>query len=401
MSLLRYRTAGESHGPVLTALLEGIPAGLLIDRSRIDAELARRQKGYGRGGRMAIETDRAEILAGVRWGKTTGAPVVLGIRNRDWENWREGMSPDPDHAGSIPPVTQVRPGHADLPGALKYGLADAREVLERSSARETAARVAAGAVTKLLLELFDIRIGSFVTSVGSVHTPLAWSEGIADWWGLHDLAEGRVLRIPEPEVDRRAALLVDQAREEGDSLGGTFVCFATGVPLGLGSHVSWEERLDGRLGRAFFSIPAIKGVEVGIGFGAAELPGSRVHDEIFPGSDEDRRRGRVRRETNRAGGMEGGITNGEVVWVKAAMKPIPTLMKPLRTIDLATGLPVLASRERSDVCAVPAASVVGEAALALELASALLEKLGGDCLEELRTRYTAHLDRVCARWPKP
>jgi chorismate synthase len=377
-----------------------LPAGVPIDKASIDADLTRRQRGYGRGGRMSIETDRVELLGGVRWGRTTGAPVVLAVRNRDWENWREGMSPDAAHRGSIPAVSHVRPGHADLPGALKYGLEDAREVLERSSARETAVRVAAGAVAKAVLRPFGIGVGSFVASIETVRFPTCWEDGRADWWRLHDLAEDRALRIPDPDLDARASRRVDEAREEGDSLGGTFVCFATGVPVGLGTHVAWESRLDARLGRAFLSIPAIKAVEVGLGFRAAELPGSRVHDEIFPGRGaEDRSKGGVRRETNRAGGLEGGMTNGEDLWVTAAMKPIPTLMKPLRTVDLATGLPTLAARERSDVCAVPAASIVGEAALALELAGALLEKLGGDSLDELRERLAAYLERLAKRWP--
>jgi chorismate synthase len=255
-------------------------------------------------------------------------------------------------------------------------------------------------VAKGLLRAFGIRVGSFVVSVGGVRLPVSWENGVADWWHLHELAEERSLRIPDAAVDARARLRVDEAREEGDTLGGTFLCFATGVPVGLGSHVCWDERLDGRLGRAFLSIPAIKAVEVGLGSGVADLPGSLVHDEIFPANGRgDPRRGCVRRETNRAGGLEGGITNGEDVWVVATMKPIPTLMKPLHTVDLATGLEALAARERSDVCAVPAASVVGEAALALELAGALLDKLGGDCLEELLERFGAYLERVAGRWP--
>jgi chorismate synthase len=390
---LAYRTAGESHGPLLAAVVEGLPAGVPVEPSAIDRDLARRQAGYGRGGRMAIEADRAEILAGVRWGRTTGAPVLLAVRNRDWENWGAALSPLAEHRGAIPATTEARPGHADLAGCFQRDLSDARDVLERASARETAARVAAGALAKALLREVGIEVGSFVTSVGPVSCP--W-EG--DLPVLHDRAEGASLRMPDPQANARAEARVDEAREAGDTLGGTFVCFATGVPVGLGTHAVWADRLDGRLGQALLSIPAIKGVEVGLGFEAARLPGSQVHDEVLPGGPGDGRRGGVRRSTNRAGGLEGGITNGEILWVRAAMKPIPTLMRPLRTVDLATGAPVLASKERSDVCAVPAASVVGEAALAFEVARALLEKFGGDCLADLAQGLDAYLERINRRW---
>ncbi len=390
---LVYRTGGESHGPVLTALVEGVPAGVPIDPVGIDRDLARRQQGYGRGGRMKIETDRVQILAGVRWGRTTGAPVVLAVWNKDWENWSRGMSPDAGDRGAIPSVTGVRPGHADLPGVLKHGLSDARDVLERASARETAARVAAGAVAKQILEQVGVAVGSFVTSVGAVKA--GWNEPFP---ALHERAEGARLRLPDPDADDRAVAAVDAAREAGDTLGGTFVCFARGVPAGLGTHTAAAGRLDARLGAAFFSIPAIKGVEIGIGFEAARRPGSEVHDEILPGGPGDGRRGGVRRATNRAGGLEGGITNGEDVWVRAAMKPIPTLMRPLRTVDLATGRAADASKERSDVCAVPAASVVGEAALAFELARAVVDKFGGDCLADLRAALDGYLARIDRRW---
>lgn len=392
---LRYCTAGESHGPLLMTVVEGVPAGLELDSEKFAAELARRQGGYGRGGRMQIETDRAEFLGGVRWGRTTGAPLLLGIRNRDWDNWQQGMSPDPAARGSLAPVTQVRPGHADLPGVLKYDLDDARNVLERASARETAARVAAGAVAKVLLGALDIHVGSFVTGVGEVAVFWQPEEDLAL---LHQRAEGARLRIADADADARAVALVDAARERGDTLGGTFVCFARGVPVGLGSHTTAQGRLDGRLGQAFLSIPAIKGVSLGIGFAGARLPGSQVHDEILPGGGGDGRRGGVKRATNRAGGVEGGITNGEDLWLEAAMKPIPTLMQPLRTVDLATGEPITASKERSDVCAVPAASVVGEAALAFELARAVVEKFGGDCVDDMRQALERYLDRINTRW---
>lgn len=390
---LEYRTAGESHGPLLAAVVEGLPAGVPVDPEAIDRDLGRRQGGYGRGGRMAIERDRVEILAGVRWGRSTGAPVLLAVRNRDWENWRDGMSPLAEHRGAIPPLTHARPGHADLAGVLQRDLGDARDVLERASARETAARVAAGAVAKSLLAEFGIRVGSFVSSVGSVEAP--WTD---DFPAHHARAEEARLRMPDTDADARAVNLVDEAKGRGDTLGGTFVCFATGVPVGLGTHAVWAERLDARLGSAFLSVPAIKGVEIGSGFEGARLPGSQVHDEVLPGGPGDGRRGGVRRATNRAGGVEGGITNGEVLWVGAAMKPIPTLMRPLRTVDLATGEPVSASRERSDVCAVPAASVVGEAVLALEIARALLGKFGGDCLGDATQAFEAYLDRINRRW---
>ena len=393
---LRYCTAGESHGPLLMTLVEGVPAGLELDGERIAADLARRQGGYGRGGRMQIETDRAELLGGVRWGRTTGAPLLLGVRNRDWENWRQGMSPEASRRSSIPAVTQLRPGHADLPGVFKHDLDDARDVLERASARETASRVAAGAVAKALLAEFEIHVGSFVTGVGEVAA--TWDTD-GDFASLHQRAEGARLRMPDPEADARAVKLVDATRERGDTLGGTFVCFAKGVPVGLGTHATAEGRLDGRLGQAFLSIPAIKGVALGLGFEGARRPGSRVHDEILPGGAADGRRGGVKRATNRAGGVEGGISNGEDLWVEAAMKPIPTLMQPLRTVDLATGKSVAASKERSDVCAVAAASVVGEAALAFELARAFIEKFGGDCVGDMRQALESYLDRINGRWP--
>lgn len=386
---LKYRTAGESHGRMEAVMVEGLPAGLEIDVDKINADLSRRQGGYGRGGRMAIEMDQIDILSGVRWGKTLGSPVLISILNRDWENWQKGMSPLAEHRSSIPPVTEARPGHVDLPGILKYGFNDARNVLERASARETAARVAAGAFAKLLLNHFKIEIDSFVSSIGAVEAK--WD---GDFSSLKARTRGGKLGMLDLAADERAAATIDDARRNGDSLGGSFVCFAENVPVGLGSYVSWTDKLDGRLGRAFLSIPAIKGVEIGNGFDGARLPGSKVHDEILPGGPEDLRRGGVKRATNRAGGIEGGVTNGEIIWVKAAMKPIPTLMSPLKTVDIATGEPVLASKERSDVCAVPAAAVVGEAALAFELAGVFLEKFGNDSLEDIESSFNAYLERI-------
>jgi len=370
-------------------IIEGLPAGLEIDVDDINTDLARRQGGYGRGGRMAIEKDQVDILSGVRWGKTLGSPVLAAIKNRDWENWQKGMSPLAEHKASIPPVTEARPGHADLPGILKYGFDDARNVLERASARETSARVAAGGFCKLLLKEFGILIDSFVSSIADVE--VEWD---GDLISIGSAAKGEKLGMPDLVADEQAAAKIDQARSNGDSLGGTFVCFATNVPAGLGSYVSWTDKLDGRLGRAFLSIPAIKGVEIGSGFKAASLPGSMVHDEIFPAESSAVRRGGVKRATNRAGGVEGGVSNGETIWVRAAMKPIPTLMSPLKTVDIATGKAVLASKERSDVCAVPAAAVVGEAALAFELASLFLDKFGRDNIEDIRRSFNAYIDRI-------
>lgn len=364
-----------------------------MSEEQINTDLARRQRGYGRGGRMAIETDRVEINGGVRWGKTTGAPIALTIRNKDWDNWREAMSSDPAHRGKVEPVTAVRPGHADLSGVLKYSLDDARDVLERSSARETAGRVAAGAVAKAILKFFDIRIGSFVDRIGKVAS--AHSD---EWELMHHNAEASEVRMPDETSQEAAKHHIDAIRQEGDTVGGAFICFAIGAPVGLGSHVTWESRLEARVGRAMLSIPAIKGVEIGIGFKVAEEPGSKVHDEIERADLDESRRGGYRRRTNRAGGFEGGMTNGEPVWVRAAMKPIPTLMKPLATVDLKTGKAVDASRERSDVCAVPAASVVGEAMLALELAAAMQEKFGADSVGEMERNMAAYLEELSRRW---
>lgn len=389
-----YRTAGESHGPCLTVMIEGVPAGIKVSADEIDADLARRQTGHGRGGRMAIEKDRVQITGGVRWGLTTGAPVAMTITNRDWENWQDAMSPDAAKEGAIGPLTKVRPGHADFPGVMKYGHTDARNILERSSARETASRVAAGAVAKAAIKLFDIRIGSFVDSIGGVECP--WpSAGFAE---LHRLAETSDVRMADPVASESAMRLIDQARSEGDTLGGTFICFATGLPVGLGSHVSGDRRLDGMLGAAMLSIPAIKAVEIGKGFECARLKGSEVHDRIYPGTEKDRRRGLVMRKTNNAGGLEGGMTNGETLWLKAAMKPIPTLMSPLETVDITDGSATTASKERSDVCAVPAASVVGEAMLALVLAGAFYEKFGPDSIGEAERNFASYIESVGSRW---
>ncbi len=370
--MLRFLTAGESHGPCLTAIVDGLPAGLVVDVEAINHELARRQGGYGRGGRMKIERDKVEILGGVLYGKTTGAPLSLRIENRDWANWRDRWA-----AGDLPKLTVPRPGHADYAGMVKYGLDDARPILERASARETAARVAVGAVAKLLLAEFDVVVGSYVAEIGGVvgQIPdLGWPE-------LWALTEGNDVRCPDTEAANRMRVAIDAAREAGDSLGGVFAVVATGVPVGLGSHVQWDRRLDARLAQAVMSIPAIKGVEIGPAFENARRPGTQVHDELGISNLQSPK---VIRTSNRAGGIEGGMTNGEPVVVRAAMKPIPTTVTPLRSVDLTTGEEAATQYQRSDVCAVPAASVVGEAMVAWVLADALIEKLGGDSMGEMK-----------------
>jgi chorismate synthase len=373
MTMLRFLTAGESHGPCLTAIVEGLPAGLAVNVEAIDRDLARRQGGYGRGGRMKIERDKVDILGGVLYGQTTGAPISLRIENRDWANWRERWA-----AGDLPKLTVPRPGHADYAGMVKYGLDDARPILERASARETAARVAVGALAKLLLAEFGVAVGSVVAEIGGVvaQVPdLAWPE-------LWALAEDSDVRCPDAEAAARMREAIDAAREAGDSLGGVFVVAATGAPVGLGSHVQWDRRLDARLAQAVMSIPAIKGVEIGPAFENARRPGTQVHDEFERVSESASQR--IARSSNRAGGIEGGMTNGEPVVVRAAMKPIPTTVTPLRSVDLATGEEAATQYQRSDVCAVPAASVVGEAMVAWVLADALMEKLGGDSVDEMK-----------------
>jgi len=387
--MLRFLTAGESHGPCLTAIVEGLPAGLALDVAAINHDLARRQGGYGRGGRMKIERDRVEILGGVipstsaghRAGRTTGAPVALRIENRDWANWRDRWA-----AGDLPRLTVPRPGHADYAGMVKYGLDDARPVLERASARETAARVAVGALAKQLLAAFDVAVGSYVTEIGGVVAEIP-DLPPAELWAL---AEASDVRCPDEEAAGRMRAAIDAARRAGDSLGGVFVVVATGVPVGLGSHVHWDRRLDARLAAAVVSIPAIKGVEIGPAFENARHPGTQVHDEferISESADQQVNGGTsfppVTRTSNRAGGIEGGMSNGQPIVVRAAMKPIPTTLTPLRSVDLATGEPTTTQYQRSDVCAVPAASVVGEAMVAWVLADALLEKCGGDSLTEM------------------
>ncbi len=368
--MLRFLTAGESHGPCLTAIVEGLPAGLTVDVEAINRDLARRQGGYGRGGRMQIECDRAEILSGVIRGKTTGAPVALRIENRDWAHWREHWA-----AGDLPKLTVPRPGHADYAGMLKYGLDDARPILERASARETAARVAVGALAKLLIAEFGIAVGSYVEAIGEIVAAIPDLPPTELW----ARAEASDVRCPDEEAAAKMRAVIDAARTAGDSLGGVFVVTATGVPIGLGSHVHWDRRLDARLAAAVMSIPAIKGVEIGPAFENARLPGTQVHDGFAVGAMRH-----IARTSNHAGGIEGGMSNGMPIVVRAAMKPIPTTVTPLKSVDLATGEPAETQYQRSDVCAVPAAAVVGEAMVAWVLAEALIEKLGGDSLAEMK-----------------
>jgi chorismate synthase len=369
---LRFLTAGESHGPQLTAILEGLPAGLPVDGEAIAHELARRQQAYGAGGRMKIEQDRASITAGVVAGRTTGGPIALTIRNRDWPNWA---------TRTIKPMTIPRPGHADLTGAIKYGYRELRLALERASARETAARVAVGALCKQYLAAFGIRVQGYVVAIGSVQADLPddlpYEQRFAQ-------AESNDLRCPDPAAVEAMRRLVWDCMQAKDTLGGVFEVVALGLPPGLGSHVHWDRRLGGRLLGAVGSIHAIKGVEIGRAFANATRFGTEVHDELFVDAE-----GRLYRRTNRAGGLEGGITTGEPLIVRAAMKPISTTLNPRRSVDLATGEPALTVYERSDFNAVPRAVVVAEAMVAFVLADALLEKLGGDSLDEQRPRFEA------------
>jgi chorismate synthase len=389
---LRLTTAGESHGPRLTAILEGIPAGLRVDPGFVASELARRQHGYGRGGRMKIESDEALFEGGLRGGVTLGSPIAIGVANRDFGNWERVMGPlavDPASAAERR-VTRPRPGHADLAGGMKFGARDLRDALERASARESAARVAAGAVCKLLLRECGVEIRSGVLSVGE-----ARDEGSSrDFAALERVRSDSPLRALDAAVEKRMVAAIDAARQAGETLGGSILVGARGVPAGLGSYASWDRKLDGRIGRALLSVPAVKAVEFGSAVAASSGPGSAAHDEIERGPD-----GRLRRRTNRAGGLEAGVTNGEEVIAVAYMKPISTLAKGLDSVDLETGEAARSAYERSDVCAVPACGVICEAMLAFVLADALLELTGGDRMEDVRARLEAHRDRV-ARYPR-
>jgi chorismate synthase len=381
---LRFTTAGESHGPGLTAVLEGLPAGLELAPEDIDRDLARRQLGHGRGGRMKIEKDRAEVRAGVRHGRTLGSPVAMWIENRDYANWEERMNPWPVEA-EVAEVHLPRPGHADLAGVQKYGLTDVRNVLERASARETAARVACGALAKVLLRSFGVEVRSRVVQIGSVRAPEGEPAGPASFDGVDESP----VRCLDPDASRAMVAEIDSARKANESLGGVFEVWAFGLVPGLGSHISWDARLDGALAQAIMSIQAMKGVSIGDGFTVAGLPGSQAHDEIFFSEERG-----YHRETNRAGGLEGGMTTGEPLIVRGAMKPLPTLTKPLRSVDTATKEPAQALRERTDSCTVPAAGVVGEAMVALVLGSAYREKFGGDHLDDAVAALDAYTERI-------
>ena len=399
--MLRFLTAGESHGKALVAILEGVPAGLTIDFDALTAQLRRRQGGYGRGRRMAIESDRAEPLSGIRHGVTSGAPIALLIPNKDWDNWQKTMyagSEQPADATGVdrPSVTRPRPGHADLAGAVKYGHDDIRNVLERASARETAARVAVGAIARQLLLHVGTDIVSHVSTIGAASVPDHLAVSYDD---VRRIAADSPLHCVDLEIERRMIAEIDAAREAGDTMGGSFEVIAHNVPPGLGSYVQWDRKLDGRLAQALMSIPAIKAVGIGRGPLVASLPGSRVHDEILPAGSAAPAVG-VSRPTNNAGGLEGGVTNGEDLRISAYMKPIATLMKPLRSVDLATMTESPAAIERSDVCAVPAAAVVGEAMVALVLADAAIEKFGGDTIDELVRGWRAFKDSTSARFAR-
>ncbi|MFC4617806.1 chorismate synthase [Camelliibacillus cellulosilyticus] len=385
---MRFLTAGESHGPGLTAIIEGVPAGLDLTRSDIDKELKRRQGGYGRGRRMKIESDQVQMMGGVRHGKTTGAPIALTIENRDWKNWTDIMGADPiaNPEAVKKRVTRARPGHADLNGAIKYGHRDMRDVLERSSARETAARVAVGAVAKKILEALGVDIGGRVVEIGGVKDDTEWNGDIQNLKAVTELSPVRCL---DKAAEEKMKAVIDEAKANGDSVGGVVETIVTGVPAGLGSHVHYDRKLDAKIAMAVMSINAFKGVEFGEGFRMASLPGSQVHDEILWSKDEG-----FTRRTNRLGGFEGGMTTGMPIIVRGVMKPIPTLYKPLQSVDILTKEPITASIERTDNCAVPAASVVCEHMVAWELANAFLEMFGSDQMDVIQEAVRRHRERA-------
>ncbi len=395
--MLRFTTAGESHGQALISVLEGMPAGVPLLAAHVDEELARRQQGYGRGRRMQIERDTVELISGVRAGETIGSPIAMIVRNRDWENWQEIMDPAPresDVGGTSRrrAVTRVRPGHADLTGILKYDRVDARDILERASARETTARVAAGAIARRLLHELGVSIGSHLVHLGGVDARRPDTFPV----DLNAASDPSQLRTLDADAEQQMIERIDAAKREGNTLGGVCEVVVDGLPVGLGSHVSWDRKLDGRLGAAMMSIPAVKGVEIGMGFGTTRVTGAQVHDEILP-APERTRAGGVRRATNRAGGLEGGMTTGEPLVIRVAMKPISTLMRPLATVDVATGAAAKATAERSDVTAVPAMGVIAEAMAALVVADAVLEKFGGDSLPEVQRNLDGYLSHLAAR----
>ncbi len=384
MSKIRFLTSGESHGQGLSIIIEGVPAGIAVDEEYIRVDLARRQRGYGRGGRMQIEKDRALIKSGVRHGVTLGSPIGMWIQNRDWENWQEVMAVEKVN-GQVKKVTRLRPGHADMPGILKYMQDDVRNILERASARETAARVAVGGVCRKLLSDLGIEIHSNTLSIGGHEV----KDPMPEDWGA---VEESVVRCHEPDVEAKMIAAIDAAKESGDTVGGVFQVVASGMPIGVGSHVHWDRKLDANLAQAMMSINAVKGVEVGPGFEQAQMLGSQVHDVIEP---FDGSRGRMwKRVTNRAGGIEGGMSNGEDIVVRVAIKPISTLAKPLPSVDLATGEKIQAHYERSDVCQAPPGGIVGEAMMAIVLADAVMEKFGGDHIEETVRNMKSYLETV-------
>jgi chorismate synthase len=389
--MIRWFTAGESHGPGLMIIVEGIPAGLSVSEDYIGVHLGRRQKGYGRGGRMLIEQDHARIMSGVRHGKTLGSPIGMIIENKDWANWLEAMAieytENPSQEGRNQRVTRIRPGHADLPGTMKYGFDDVRNSLERASARETAARVAAGAVAMCLLEEFGITMRSHVISIGAISASIP---DVIDW----DAVEESPVRCADPEAANLMMAEIDATKEAGDTIGGTVEVIAENVPIGLGSHVHWDRKLDGLIAQALMSINAVKAVSVGPGWEIIDQRGSQVQDVIEPVTDLDHP---WQRKTNRAGGLEGGMTDGMPVVARFAIKPIATLRNPLPSVDLDTGEPVQAHFERSDVCQVPPAGVIGEAMMALVLADALMEKFGGDSIPETRHNYEGYIKTVGPR----
>lgn len=389
--MLRYLTAGESHGKGLVGILDGIPAGLKLSTNDIDRQLKRRQAGYGRGKRMEIEKDKVEIISGVRLGKTLGSPIALLVKNLDWENWQEVMTAEERKATSqnISPLTHPRPGHADLAGAIKYNFDDLRNVLERASARETAVRVAIGAICRRFLAEFKIRIYSRVIQIGRIKDVSQWPPTEASY----QMIEDSPLRCLDKTTETKMIAFIDSAKEKGDTLGGVFEVMILNLPVGLGSYVQWDLKLDARLAYALMSIQAIVGVEIGLGFTAAEKFGSRVQDEIFYEQSEKR----FFRPTNNAGGIEGGMSNGEPIILRAAMKPISSLGKPLSSIDIVSKEPVKAIKERADICALPAASVIGEAVASFEIAKAMRDKFGGDSLVETKRNYSGYLDYVKRR----
>ena len=395
--MLRFETAGESHGECLVATLTGLPAGVPVSLDNVNHELWRRQQGYGRGGRMLIEKDEAEVRSGIRWGETLGSPVALGIENRDWKNWTKKMSAKAEDRDDKIAVTKPRPGHADLNGVLKYDRADVRDILERASARETVARTAVGSFAKQLLAPFGIRVMGYIRSLGGI----AADFGALTFDEIYARSEDSPVRTADQQAEERMIALIEECKKEGNTLGGIFEVVTVGLPPGLGSHTQWDRKLDGRLAQALMSIQAMKGVEIGLGFDMARRRGSQVHDEIFFDPQKMVTEGTPRivptgfyRGSNNSGGTEGGMTNGAPLIVRVAMKPISTLMSPLQSVDLRSKKPADASVERSDVCAAPAAAVVGESVVAFEVAKAFLEKFGGDSLREIKRNFENYLEQI-------